>query len=174
MKKIDLPFKKEIIEGLKAGDKILLSGYVYTARDAAHKRLTELIKLKEKLPINLKREVIYYVGPTPSPPGIIIGASGPTTSVRMDPYMKDLLSLGLKATIGKGDRTKEVKVLMKKFKALYFVTFGGAGAYLSAHIEKKELIAYEDLGPEAIYRLYLREFPVILAQDIDGNSIFGK
>jgi len=172
MKRINLPFDREKIRNLSIGDRLLLTGDLYTARDAAHKRMINALKNKEDLPINLEKETIYYVGPTPTPPGKIIGSCGPTTSKRMDPYIRDLLKLGLLATIGKGERTKEVIKIIKKFSAIYLVTFGGAGAYLSQRVKGKELVAYEDLGPEAIYKLYVEDFPVIVAIDSYGRTIF--
>ncbi len=172
MKEITLPLTKEKVYSLHVGEKVYLTGYLYTARDAAHKRMVETLRKGKKPPILLKDETIYYMGPTPTPPGKIIGACGPTTSVRMDPYMKELLDVGLLSTIGKGERGEDVTKLLKEYGGIYFVTFGGAGAYLSQKVKKRELIAYEDLGPEAIYRLYVEEFPVIVAIDAYGKTIF--
>ena len=172
MKRISLPIDKQVISILKRGDEVLLTGYLYTARDKAHKRIVNTSKRGGRLPFNLSGESIYYVGPTPTPPGKIIGACGPTTSIRMDPYMKDILDLGVVATIGKGERTKDVISLIKKYRSIYFVTFGGAGAYLSKRVKEREVIAYGDLGPEAVYRLYVEDFPVIVAIDSSGETIF--
>ncbi len=172
MKILELPIRRDVIPFLSVGDKVLLRGYLYTARDRAHKRMETSLKLGEKLPINITGETIYYMGPSPTPPGKIIGACGPTTSARMDPYMSSLLREGLLVTIGKGERSAEVVGLIKKYAALYLVTFGGAGAYLSQRVKKRELIAYEDLGPEAIYRLYVEEFLAIVAIDSYGRTIF--
>lgn len=171
---IETPLKDEVIEQLKAGDLVLINGYVYTARDAAHKRLVELINSRASLPFDLKGQVIYYVGPTPAPPGKVIGAAGPTTSSRMDSYAPILLSLGLKGMIGKGQRSKEVIEAIKKHKALYFLTTGGAGALLSRHILEAEEIAFQELGTESIKRLLLRDFPVIVAVDSEGRDIFKR
>lgn len=162
IKKIYLPLRKEDIRELKAGEEVLLSGVIYTARDQAHKRLAELIKNRKRLPFDLKKAVIYYCGPTRTRPGAVIGSCGPTTSARMDSFTPALLEAGLKAMIGKGNRSKEVIAVIKKYKAVYFITIGGAGAYLSKKVKKAEVIAFRDLGPEAIYRLEVRDFPVIV------------
>ncbi len=172
MKRIKLPLDKETIFSLSAGDKISLTGYLYTARDAAHKRIADTLKRGENLPISFSRETIYYMGPTPTPPGKVIGACGPTTSHRLDPYMEILLKQGLLGTIGKGERSDEVIELLKRYKALYFVTFGGAGAYLSEMVKENTPVLYEDLGTEAVHRLYVENFPVILAIDVYGRTIF--
>ncbi len=172
MKRLNLPLNREDVGKLSRGDKVLLTGYLYTARDQAHKRIVNALRNNQNLPIKLNKETIYYVGPTPTPPGKIIGSCGPTTSKRMDPYMRDLLKAGLIASIGKGERGEEVIELLKEFGGIYFVTFGGAGAYLSQKVKSKKLIAYEDLGPEAIYRLYVEEFPVIVGIDSYGRTIF--
>lgn len=172
--KIETPLKDEIIEQLKAGDLTLLNGYVYTARDAAHKRLVEIINSKLTLPFDLKGQVIYYVGPTPAPPGKVIGSAGPTTSSRMDSYTPLLLSLGLKGMIGKGQRSKEVIEAIKKYKAIYFLATGGAGALLSRHIVEAKEIAFPELGTESIKRLLLKDFPAVVAIDSKGNSIFSS
>lgn len=160
------------IPKLKAGDRILLSGVIYTARDAAHKRLFEMIKGKEALPFDLKNSIIYYCGPAPARPGDAIGSCGPTTSSRMDVYTPALLSMGVKATIGKGPRSDEVKEALKKNQAVYLAATGGVAALLSRKVKKAELVAFSDLGPEAIYRLDVIEFPVIVANDIFGNDVF--
>jgi len=151
---INLPLNKEIIENLEMGDRVFLTGYMYTGRDAAHKRLVELMDNKEKLPISLENETIYYVGPAPAKEGQIIGSAGPTTSYRMDPYTVPLMEKGLKGMIGKGRRSEEVIESIKKYKGVYFAAVGGAAAYISKCIKKRELVAYEDLGTEAILRIY--------------------
>jgi tartrate/fumarate subfamily iron-sulfur-dependent hydro-lyase alpha chain/tartrate/fumarate subfamily iron-sulfur-dependent hydro-lyase beta chain len=171
-KKVQLPLSGKIISSLKAGDKVLLNGFVYTARDAAHKRLVNLLKEKKDLPFDLKGQVIYYVGPTPPRPGRVIGSAGPTTSYRMDIYTPLLLSHGLKGMIGKGYRSQEVIDVIKRYKAIYFFTFAGAGALLSGHIVNSEIIAFEDLGTEAIRKLELRDFPAIVACDSEGRDIY--
>jgi fumarate hydratase subunit beta len=172
VKKITTPLTDEIIEDLKVGDRVLLSGVVYTARDAAHKRMLEEYEKTGKLPFDIKGQVIYYVGPTPPKPGQVIGSAGPTTAYRMDKYTPKLHELGLKATIGKGFRTQPVKEALKKYKAVYFAAYGGTAALLSKHIVDVEIIAYEDLGTEAIRKLTFKDFPVIVANDIYGGDIF--
>ncbi len=169
---IDLPLNNEVIEKLKIGDRVFLTGYMYTGRDAAHKRMIELINKEEKLPISLENETIYYVGPAPAKKGQIIGSAGPTTSYRMDPYTTSLMEKGLKGMIGKGRRSEEVIESIKKHKGIYFAAVGGAAAYISKCIKKRELIAYEDLGTEAILRIYVEKFPVIVAVDSSGNNIY--
>ena len=166
VKKITTPLAKKEIKGLKAGDEILLSGVIYTARDAAHKRMIR------KLPFDLKDQTIYYSGPTPAPPGRIIGSCGPTTSYRMDPYTPTLLMLGLKAMIGKGDRSAKVIAAIKKYRAIYFVAFGGCGALYSQFVKKTTLIAYPDLGCEAILKLEVMNFPLIVGIDSYGRDIY--
>jgi len=169
---INLPLSEEMISKLKIGDRVFLTGYIYTGRDAAHKKLIELINKKEKLPMNLENETIYYVGPSPAKEGQIIGSAGPTTSYRMDPYTKALMEKGLKGMIGKGRRSQDVIDSIKKYKGIYFAAVGGAAAYISKCIKKKELVAYEELGTEAILRLYVENFPVIVAIDSRGNNIY--
>ena len=166
------PLSDADIEKLMAGDKVLITGVLYTARDAAHKRLIELLDKGEKLPFDIKGQLIYYVGPTPAKPGRVIGSAGPTTSGRMDVYTPRLLELGLKGTIGKGQRSQEVVEAMKKRKAVYLAAVGGAAALIAKTIKKAEIIAYEDLGPEAIRRLEVVDFPVIVVNDIYGNDLF--
>lgn len=170
--KITTPLSDKIVENLKTGDQILLSGYVYSARDAAHKRLVELIERGMELPFDLLGQVVYYVGPTPARPGRPIGSAGPTTSSRMDKYSPTLIARGLKGMIGKGSRSKEVREAMKKFKAVYFVAVGGAGALLSLRIKESEVVAYDELGPEAIRRLKLDDFPLIVVNDCYGNDLY--
>lgn len=171
-KKIDLPLTEEQIANLKAGDNVLLSGIIYTARDAAHGRLVKLIEEKEKLPIELKDAVIYYVGPTPEKPGQVIGSAGPTTSYRMDKYTPILLDLGLKGMIGKGERSEEVIEGIKKNKAIYFGAIGGAGALISKCIISSEIVAYEDLGAEAIRRLEVKDMTLTVIIDSKGNNLY--
>jgi len=172
--KIETPLTEEVIESLKAGDMVLIDGYVYTARDAAHKRLVELIKNDAPLPFDIKGQVIYYVGPTPAPSGRVIGSAGPTTSSRMDSYTPLLLSLGLKGMIGKGHRSEEVIQAIQKYKAVYFLAAGGAGALLSRHVVSVEEIAFPELGTESIKKLLLKDFPVIVAIDCHGGDIFKR
>jgi len=174
MKKIITPLTDEIIRSLKAGDEVAISGVVYTARDAAHKRLCELIEQDKKLPIPLKGLVIYFVGPTPAPPGKVIGSAGPTTSARMDNFSPILLAAGLKGMIGKGYRGDTVRDALKKYCAVHFAALGGAGALLSQYIVSAEVVAYEDLGTEAIRKLELKDFPAIVAYDSFGNTVFKK
>ncbi|MCX8082463.1 MAG: FumA C-terminus/TtdB family hydratase beta subunit [bacterium] len=175
MKKIYFPLKtvKEI-EVLKVGEEVEIYGIIYVARDAAHKKLISDINKQETLPFQLKNNLIYYMGPTPAPEGKIIGSCGPTTSKRMDTYTSLLLQKGLKATIGKGERSEDIVSACKKYKAVYFITYGGCGAYLSKFIKKSECIAYKELGPEAIYKLEVEKFPAIVAIDTEGNSIYNK
>ena len=170
--KLTLPLTKDMVKNLKAGDSVQLTGTIYTARDAAHKRLVELIEKNEPLPFELADSVIYYVGPTPTKPGTVIGSAGPTTSYRMDDYSPILLDLGSTGMIGKGPRSEGVVESMKKNKAIYFAAVGGAAALLSEHIKEAEVIAFDDLGPEAIHRLYIEDFPVIVATDSEGNTLY--
>lgn len=166
------PLSKKDISTLKAGDRVLLSGKVYTARDAAHKRLVELIKSGGEVPFDLEGQVIYYVGPTPPPPGRVIGSAGPTTSYRMDPYAPVLMEKGMRGMIGKGSRSEYVKEAMKKYGCVYFAAVGGAGALLSKRIKSARVIAYEDLGPEAIRELEVEDFPVVVINDIYGGDLY--
>ena len=170
--KINLPLTKEMAKTLKAGDLIKLSGVIYTARDAAHKRLIERLEANEPLPFDLKDSIIYYVGPTPEKPGAVIGSAGPTTSYRMDAYTPTLLDLGLRGMIGKGPRNSLVIDAMKRNDAVYFAAVGGAAALLALHIKEAEVIAFDDLGTEAIRRLVVEDFPVIVATDCHGNSLY--
>jgi len=157
---------------LRFGDEVKLSGVIYTARDQAHKKLVEAIKKKKKLPIDLKGAMIYYCGPTKTPKGKIIGACGPTTSSRMDEFTPLLLKAGLKGMIGKGARSREVIAAMKKYKAVYFITYAGCGALLAKCVKKARPLAYRDLGPEAILKLEVEDFPLIVAIDARGNDIY--
>jgi fumarate hydratase subunit beta len=172
MRRIKTPLEDKVIEGLKAGEKVFLSGYVFTARDAAHKRFIDTLNEGGKLPFDLTDQVIYYCGPSPAPPGRVIGACGPTTSSRMDAYSPKLISLGLKGMIGKGKRSQAVKDAIKEFKAVYFGATGGAGALLSKSVVSSETIAYEDLGPEAVVKLEVQDMPLFVVNDIYGNDLY--
>ncbi len=171
---IETPLTDEVVKKLRVGDIVRINGYVYTARDAAHKRLVELISHNAPLPFDLKGQVIYYVGPTPPPPGKAIGSAGPTTSSRMDIYTPLLISLGLKGMIGKGQRSEDVIEAIKKYKAVYFLATGGAGALLSKHVVSSEELAFSELGTESIKKLLLKNFPVIVAIDCYGGDIFKR
>ncbi len=170
--RLKTPLADADVEKLKAGDKVLLNGVIYTGRDAAHKRLYDLLLEGKPLPIEVKGQVIYYVGPAPAKPGQVIGSAGPTTSGRMDAYSPKLIEMGLKGMIGKGMRKKEVVEAMKKYKAVYFAATGGAGALLAKAIKKAQVVAYDDLGPEAINRLEVEDFPVIVVNDTKGNDLY--
>jgi fumarate hydratase subunit beta len=172
MKKLRLPLSEEERMSLKAGEPVLLSGEIYTARDAAHKKLHELIAQGKELPLDIKDAIIYFVGPTPAKPGQAIGSAGPTTSYRMDAYSPTLIDLGLTGMIGKGKRGPEVIDAMKEHGAVYFGAIGGCGALLSKCIKKAEIIAYEDLGAEAIRRLEVEDFPVVVIIDSEGNNLY--
>jgi len=172
MKRLTTPLTDSDVEGLKAGDKVSISGVIYTGRDAAHKRLVELLDEGKELPFDPRGQIIYYVGPAPAKPGEAIGSAGPTTSYRMDAYTPRLIEAGLKGMIGKGSRSKEVVDSIIKHKAVYFAAVGGAAALIAKRIKKKELVAYEDLGPEAIFRLEVEDFPVIVANDVKGDDLY--
>ena len=169
---ITLPITDKDIENLHVGDYVYLSGIVYTARDAAHKRLCETLDAGQELPLDIKGQIFYYMGPTPAREGKVIGSAGPTTATRMDKYAPRLLDLGLKGMIGKGKRSQEVLDAVVRNKAVYFAAVGGAGALLSRCITSAEVVAYEDLGTEAIRRLEIKDFPVIVAADIYGQKIY--
>ena len=169
--KIQLPLKDADLERLRAGDHVLLSGVIYSARDAAHKRMIASLEKGEALPIDIRGQVIYYVGPTPARPGRVIGASGPTTSMRLDGYTPRLLEAGLKGIIGKGGRGPAVREALKKHKAVYFLAVGGTGALLSRRIKKVDIVAYEDLVTEAVRRMEVEDFPAIVVNDIHGNDL---
>jgi fumarate hydratase subunit beta len=170
--RITTPLTQEKVKNLRAGDSCLISGVIYTARDAAHKRLCELVEAGKELPLDVKDSIIYFVGPTPAKPGEVIGSAGPTTSYRMDAYSPMLIRLGLTGMIGKGKRGAEVVDAMKAHGAVYFGAIGGCGALLSKCIKKSELVAYEDLGAEAIRRLEVEDFPAIVIIDNRGNNLY--
>ena len=169
---ITMPMNTETARSLKAGDSVLISGVIYTARDAAHKRLCELAAQGKELPLDVKDATIYFVGPTPARPGEAIGSAGPTTSYRMDAYSPTMIEQGQTGMIGKGKRSPEVVAAMKKHGAVYFGAIGGCGALLSKCIKKAEVIAYDDLGAEAIRRLEVEDFPVIVIIDAEGNNLY--
>ncbi len=170
--RLTTPLKREDVEGLRIGDRVLLNGIVYTARDAAHKRLVQLIEVGDPLPFDLEGSVIYYVGPSPAKPGRAVGAAGPTTSYRMDAYAPILIERGLRGMIGKGKRNEAVREAMRNHKAVYFAAIGGAGALMARSILSAEVIAYPELGPEAVRRLEVRDFPVIVANDTYGGDLY--
>lgn len=172
--KISLPLDKNTIENLHAGDNLLLTGYMYTGRDAAHKRLCKLIEDGKELPFDIANQTIYYVGPAPAKPGYVIGPAGPTTSYRMDSYTIPLLEKGLKGMIGKGVRSEEVINGIKKYKAIYLAATGGAAALISKSIKSKEIVCYEDLGTEAVHKFYVVDFPVIVVIDSKGNNLYDR
>ena len=171
-KRVTTPLTEEKVKDLKAGDSVLLSGVIYTARDAAHKRLVELIDKGEELPIDVNEAVVYYVGPTPAKPGMVIGSAGPTTSYRMDAYTPKLLEKGLKGMIGKGLRSQEVVDSMVKNGAVYFAAIGGAGALIGKCVKKSEIVTYEDLGSEAIRKLEVEDLPIVVIIDSEGNNLY--
>ncbi len=170
--RLTTPLKSEDVDKLRIGDRVLLNGIVYTARDAAHKRLIQLIEAGEPLPFDVEGQVIYYVGPSPAKPGQAVGAAGPTTSYRMDAYAPTLIERGLKGMIGKGKRNDAVKDAMQSHKAVYFAAIGGAGALMAKSILSAEVIAYPELGPEAIRKLEVTNFPVIVANDAHGGDLY--
>lgn len=173
-RKIILPLTREEAKGLEAGQQLLLTGVMYTARDAAHKRLIEDKREGKELPINMRDVAIYYVGPAPARPGQIIGSCGPTTSGRMDSYASTLIEWGQTVMIGKGERNNKVIQAMKDYGAVYLTAIGGAGALLSKSVVKMELVAYKDLGAEAIYRLQVKDFPAIVTIDAQGNNLYQR
>jgi len=166
------PLKEEDIISLRAGDKVLLSGVIYTGRDAAHKRLLCLLEKGKDLPFDVKGQVIYYVGPSPAKPGTPIGSCGPTTSYRMDPYAPALMKIGLKGMIGKGPRGREVVEAMKRYKAVYFAAVGGVAALIARSVKSSRMVAYADLGTEAVRVLEVKDFRVIVANDVLGNDLY--
>lgn len=171
---INTPLEECTIEKLNIGDSVFISGVIYVARDAAHKRMQEMLDKNIELPFELKNNIIYYMGPSPAREGRPIGSAGPTTSGRMDKYAPTLLDLGLRGMIGKGKRNREVKEAVIRNKAIYFAAIGGAGALLSKAIQKSEIIAFEDLGAEAILKLEVKDFPVIVVMDSEGNDLYEK
>ena len=172
VKRLIAPATDQDVLRLKAGNAVLISGPIYTARDEAHKKLVDLIKRGEELPIELNGQFIYYVGPAPAPPGKAVGSAGPTTSGRMDPYTPSMLARGMKACIGKGSRSEEVKKALQKYKAVYLAAVGGAGALLARSVIRSEVVAYAELGAEAIYRLEVRDFPATVINDAYGNDLY--
>ncbi len=168
---LSTPLTDPVIDRLNIGDHVRFTGVIYTARDAAHKRLIELVKKGEPLPFDLRGQVIYYVGPTPPRPGAVIGSAGPTTSMRLDPYTDAMLELGLKGIIGKGGRGPAVRESIARHHAVYLIAVGGTGALLNRHIKKAEVVAFEDLGTEAIRRLEVEDFPAIVVNDCRGNDL---
>lgn len=172
--RIKTPLTDDVVSRLKSGDSVLITGVMYTGRDAAHKRMIDALNKGEQLPFDIKGQVIYYVGPSPAKPGRPIGSAGPTTSYRMDAFAPTLIKLGLKGMIGKGWRAKEVLDACKQYKAIYFGATGGAGALIARSIKKAEIIAYEDLGPEAVRRIEVEDFPAIVINDVYGNDLYVK
>jgi len=172
VKVITPPLTDADVENLHAGHTEQITGIIYTARDAAHKRLVELLDQGRELPFDIKGQIMYYVGPSPAKPGRVIGSAGPTTSYRMDPYAPRLIEIGQKGMIGKGERGADVVAAMKKHKAVYFAAVGGAGALIAQSIKKAEIIAYEDLGAEAVRRLEVENFPAVVAQDAHGGNLY--
>ncbi|MFH1647928.1 MAG: Fe-S-containing hydro-lyase [Chloroflexota bacterium] len=172
VKKVKLPLSEAAVNKLKAGDSVLLSGLLYVARDVAHQRMLAALERGEPLPFDVRGQTIYYMGPSPAPPGRVIGSAGPTTSSRMDAVTPRLLAAGLRGMVGKGTRSEEVKDAMKKHGAVYFGVVGGTGALLSKRITKSEVIAYEDLGPEAVLRLEVKDFPATVVNDTHGGDLY--
>jgi len=172
MRKLETPLREEMIKELQIGEELLITGTIYGARDAAHKRMVESLERGETLPIPLEGQVIYYVGPCPAKPGEVIGSAGPTTSGRMDAYAPKLLMLGLKGMIGKGQRSPEVIEAMKEQRAVYLGAIGGAGALLAQKIKKAQVVAYPELGPEAVWEFQVEDFPVIVIIDAKGNNLY--
>ena len=171
-KKITTPLTEEVVKELKVGENVLISGVIYTARDAAHKRMVDAKERGEELPFDVEGSVIYYAGPAPAKPGNPIGSVGPTTSYRMDPFAPKMIAWGEKGMIGKGSRSKEVRDACVEHKAVYFAAIGGAGALLAKRVKSAEVIAYEDLGPEAVRRLVVEDFPVVVVDDTYGNDLY--
>ncbi len=169
---ITTPLTDEVVMSLKAGDEVLISGAIYTARDAAHRRMTEILDRGEKLPFDIKGQLIYYAGPTPTRPGKVIGSIGPTSSVRMNPYAPRLLQAGSKGMIGKGEMNADVQMALQKYTAVYLAAVGGAAALIAQTVVKNEPVAWEELGTEAIRKLTVKDFPAIVVQDCHGGNLF--
>jgi len=174
MEKIDTPLDKNKLRGLRAGQEVLLSGTIYTARDQAHRKLVEAIRRGRKIPLSLRGAVLYYCGPTKTPAGKVIGSCGPTTASRMDAFTPVLLASGLSGMIGKGNRGKAVVAAMKKYGAVYFLAYAGCGALISQYVNRAGVYAFAGLGPEAIYRLQVRDLPLIVGIDASGRSVYDK
>jgi len=172
IKEITPPLSDADVESLKSGDRVRITGVLYTGRDAAHARFLPLMEEDKPLPFDVRGQIIYYTGPSPARPGMVIGSVGPTTGSRMDKYAPGLLALGLKGMMGKGSRSMGVREALKKYKGVYFGAVGGAGAYLSRYVKKVEIVAYEDLGTEAIRRLEVEAFPAIVVNDCHGNDLY--
>jgi fumarate hydratase subunit beta len=171
---IHTPLTKEMAVSLRAGQQVLITGVLYTGRDAAHKRFAETLARGEKLPVDLDGQILYYVGPSPAKPGQVIGSAGPTTATRMDSYTPDLLALGLRGMIGKGKRSEQVREALKQYGAVYFGAVGGLGALLAKRIKKSEIVAYADLGAEAVYRLEVEDFPAVVLCDAHGGDLYSE
>lgn len=169
---INTPLSREIVQKLRAGDQVLISGVLYTGRDAAHKRFAEMLARGESLPVDLNGQILYYVGPSPAKPGQVIGSAGPTTATRMDSYTPALLELGLLGMIGKGKRSEAVRQALVQHGAVYFGAVGGLGALLARRIKKAQVVAYPELGPEAVYRLEVEAFPAVVLCDAHGNDLY--
>ena len=170
--RLNPPLNDEDIKKLHSGQKVIITGYIYTARDAAHKKMVDLVEKNENLPFDPTGQIVYFVGPTPAKPGQIIGSAGPTTSGRMNKYSPVMLKAGLRGMIGKGEMGPEVAEALREYKGVYFVATGGAGALIAKKISESEIVAYEELGPEAVRRLQVADFPVIVAQDCHGGNLF--
>ncbi len=168
---VRLPLTDEVVERLRVGDSVLLSGSLYTARDAAHRRMVEALSRGDPLPVDIRGQVIYYVGPTPAKPGVVIGSAGPTTAMRMDAYPIPLVEAGLRGAIGKGGRGAQVREALREHRAVYFLAVGGTGALLSKQIRRVEIVAYQELGTEAMRLLEVEEFPVVVCNDVQGGDL---
>jgi fumarate hydratase subunit beta len=171
-KRIEAPFGPEVARGLRAGDTVLLSGRILTGRDAAHKRLFDLLQAGKPLPVDLRDQLIYYVGPAPAKPGQVIGSAGPTTSLRMDPFAPALMAAGMRGMIGKGSRARAVRDAIIEYDGVYLAAVGGAGALIAKSIVGAKVVAYEDLGPEAVYELTVRDFPAVVINDTAGGDLY--
>lgn len=174
IREINTPITKDVIKDLRAGDEVLLSGVIFTARDAAHKAMSGMLRKGKRVPLNLKDACIYYCGPTPARPRRAIGSCGPTTSSRMDEFTPDMIRAGITAMIGKGDRSEEVKKMIKKYGCVYFLATGGIGALLATKVRSAKAVLFRDLGPEAVYKLEVKDFPLIVGIDPKGRCIYDK